>query len=142
MADFRQSDALTVSNPPGLYDPSNFGYSHVAQVAPNARLVFIAGQGGEREDGSYPADFAAQVQQALRNLLTALASAGAGPKDVASMRVYIVDHSQDKLGVYGAALMAAWGDVVTKPACTLVPVPRLALDSMLFEIEAVAVVPA
>ena len=28
------------------------------------------------------------------------------------------------------------------PACTLVPAPRLALDGMLFEVEAVAVLPA
>jgi enamine deaminase RidA (YjgF/YER057c/UK114 family) len=26
-----------------------------------------------------------------------------------------------------------------KPTCTLIPVPRLALDGMLFEVEAVAV---
>jgi len=141
MAIFRQSEHLTVSNPDGLYDPSNFGYSHVAQVGAGARLVFIAGQGGEREDGSYPEDFAAQVKQAFRNLLTALAAAGAGPKDVANLRIYIVDHSEAKLGVYGAELMVAWGDVA-KPAATLVPVPRLALDAMLFEIEAVAVVSA
>jgi len=141
MRTFKQSEQLTISNPQGLYDPSNFGYSHVAQVAPGARLVFIAGQSGEREDGSYPADFQAQVKQAFHNLLTALASAGAGPKDVASLRVYIVDHKEAKLGIYGAELMAAWGDIA-KPTCTLVPVPRLALDSMLFEIEAVAVVPA
>jgi len=138
---FKQSTHLTISNPDGLYDPSPFGYSHVAQVDPGARLVFIAGQGGERADGSYPADFQAQVKQAFHNLLTALASVGAGPKDVASLRVYIVDHQEAKLGIYGAELMAAWADAA-KPACTLVPVPRLALDSMLFEIEAVAVVPA
>jgi len=141
MSTFKQSAQLTVSNPAGLYDPSNFGYSHVAEVAAGSRLVFIAGQGGEREDGSYPDDFAAQVKQAFRNLLTALASAGAGPRDVASLRIYIVDHTEDKLGVYGAELMAAWGDT-PKPAATLVPVPRLALDVMRFEIEAVAVVPA
>lgn len=141
MATFKQSSQLTISNPAGLYDPSNFGYSHVADVAPGSRMVFIAGQGGEREDGSHPADFQAQVKQAFHNLLTALRSVGAGPKDVAKLTVYIVDHAESKLGIYGAELMAAWGDVA-KPACTLVPVPRLALDAMLFEIEAVAVVPA
>jgi len=141
MSTFKQAAQLTVSNPAGLYDPSSFGYSHVAEVAAGSKLVFIAGQGGEREDGSYPDDFAAQVEQAFRNLLTALASAGAAPKDVANLRIYIVDHTQDKLGVYGAALMQVWGEAA-KPAATLVPVPRLALDVMLFEIEAVAVVPA
>lgn len=141
MAVFKQSDQLTISNPDGLYDPAGFGYSHVAQVAASSRLVYIAGQGGERADGSYPEDFQAQVRQAFHNLLTALKSAGAGPQDVAKMTVFIVDHSEDKLGVYGGELMAAWGDV-PKPTCSLVPVPRLALDVMLFEIEAVAVLPA
>lgn len=140
MAVFKQSDQLTISNPEGLYDPAGFGYSHVAQVAAGSRLVFVAGQGGEREDGSYAEGFEAQVKQAFHNLLTALRSAGAGPKDVVKMTVFIVDHTEAKLGVYGGALMAAWGDV-PKPACSLVPVPRLALDAMLFEIEAVAVLP-
>jgi enamine deaminase RidA (YjgF/YER057c/UK114 family) len=34
---------------------------------------------------------------------------------------------------------AMWGD--RKPASTLIPVPKLALDGMLFEIDAVAVIP-
>lgn len=141
MATFKQSSQLTISNPPGLYDPSNYGFSHVADVASGSRLVFIAGQGGEREDGSYPEDFQGQVRQAFHNLLTALRSVGAEPKDVAKMTILIVDHAESKLAQYGAELMAAWGDV-PKPACTLIPVPRLALDSMLFEIDAVAVLPA
>ncbi|MEE6282019.1 RidA family protein [Georgenia sunbinii] len=140
MTTFQHSDQLTISNPAGMYDPSGFGYSHVAEVAAGARLAFIAGQGGEREDGTFPESFEEQVDQAFHNLLTALASVGAGPKDVAKLTVYIVDHAEEKLGVYGAALMAAWGDVAT-PTATLVPVPRLALDAMLFEIEAVAVIP-
>lgn len=140
MATFKQNDLLTISNPEGLYDPSGFGYSHVAQVAPGGKLVFIAGQSGEQPDGSYVEGFRAQVAQAFHNLLTALHSAGAGVHDVAKLTVYIVDHTEAKLGDYGAELMAAWGEVPT-PTCTLVPVPRLALDAMLFEIEAVAVVP-
>jgi enamine deaminase RidA (YjgF/YER057c/UK114 family) len=141
MAIFKQSDQLTLANPEGLYDPAGYGYSHVAQVAAGSRLVYVAGQGGEMADGRYVEGFQAQVRQAFNNLLTALRSAGAGPKDVAKLTVYIVDHSEAKLGIYGTELMAAWGGV-PKPACTLVPVPRLALDVMLFEIEAVAALPA
>lgn len=71
------SPMLTLSNPPGLYDPSANGYSHVAQVAAGARLVFIAGQGGETADGQLSADFTDQVRQALANLQVALHSVGA-----------------------------------------------------------------
>ena len=49
----------------------------------------------------------------------------------------IVDHSEERLHIFGAALKAAWDDNPA-PACTLIPVPRLALDGMLFEIEATA----
>ncbi len=51
----------------------------------------------------------------------------------------IVDHSEERLHVFGAEMQAAFGQGV-KPTCTLIPVPRLALDGMLFEIEAVAAV--
>jgi len=131
---------LTLSNPPGLYDPTANGYSHVAQVAAGARLVFIAGQGGENEHSQLASDFAAQVRQALKNLQIALASAGAQVGQVAKLTVLIVDHSQQRLAIFGEELHRVWG-AAPKPACTLIPVPRLALDGMLFEIEATAVVP-
>ncbi|NBF10012.1 RidA family protein [Pseudomonas sp. Fl4BN1] len=128
---------LKLSNPAGLYDPSANGYSHVAQVAAGARLVFIAGQGGENLDGSLPEDFTGQVRQALANLQTALHSVGAEVHQVAKLTVLIVDHSHERLAVFGSQLQQLWGDAPT-PACTLIPVPRLALDGMLFEIEAIA----
>jgi enamine deaminase RidA (YjgF/YER057c/UK114 family) len=60
---------------------------------------------------------------------------------VAKLTVLIVDHSHARLGIFGAQLQQLWGSSPT-PACTLIPVPRLALDGMLFEVEAVAVLPA
>jgi enamine deaminase RidA (YjgF/YER057c/UK114 family) len=132
------SPALEFINPAGLYDPAPNGYSHLAVASLPARLIFVAGQGGEDEQGRLPADFAGQVDQALRNLRTALAAAGARPQDVAKLGVLIVDHSEARLAVFSTALKALWGDAPT-PACTLIPVPRLALDGMLFEIEATAV---
>lgn len=133
--------AFELINPPGLYDPAPNGYSHVAVSAPGTRQVLVSGQGGERADGRLPADFHAQVRQAMDNLCIALSAAGAVPADVARLLVLVVDHSEQRLHVLGAELERVWGAAM-KPACTLVPVPRLALDGMLFEIEATAVLPA
>ena len=126
-------------NPPGLYDPSGNGYSHVARLAPNVRLVYTAGQGGEDADSQLSPDFAEQVRQAFANLQIALAAADAQIKDVAKLTVLIVDHSQERLHILGAEVARVWG-ALPAPVCTLIPVPRLALDEMLFEVEAVAAV--
>ena len=128
-------------NPAGLYDPAPNGYSHIASVSAGARLVFIAGQGGETEDGTLAPDFRLQVRQALRNLGIAVTAASARLSDIAKLTVLIADHSEQRLHVLGEELAAALG-AGPKPACTLIPVPRLALDGMLFEVEAVAVLPA
>ena len=127
-------------NPQGLYDPQPNGYSHVVVAAAPARLVYVAGQGGETVDGNLSADFATQVRQALRNLQTALAAVQAELAHVVKISLLVVDHSEQRLGLLSQEIRAAWGALPT-PACTLVPVPRLALDRMLFEIEATAVVP-
>lgn len=138
-ADKKRSPILQLSNPPGLYDPTANGYSHVAQVAAGARLVFIAGQGGEDADSQLSTDFTEQVRQALDNLQIALAAAGARVSDVAKLTVLIVDHGLERLEIFGEELHRMWGSA-PKPACTLIPVPRLALDGMLFEIEATAAI--
>ena len=139
-ADHPYKKTLTFINPPGLYDPAPNGYSHVARVAVGARLVFVAGQGGETESGSLPPDFRLQVRQALRNLQAALAAADATVADIAKLTVLIVDHDQERLRIFGEELSLALGEA-PRPACTLIPVPRLALDGMLF-IEATAALPA
>ena len=140
MSSVISSSAVTFINPPGLYDPRPNGYSHVAVASAPARWVFVAGQGGEDASGHLPEDFAAQVQQALHNLVTALGAADARLGDVVKLTVLIVDHSDERLGVWSRAVNAAWGGRPA-PACSLIPVPRLALDGMLFEVDATAVVP-
>lgn len=132
---------LQLINPPGLYDPAPNGYSHVALLPAGARLAFIAGQGGETVDGSLSVDFREQVRQALRNLCVAIEAAGGTPRQIAKLGVLIVEHSEARLQVFGEELVRALG-AGPKPACTLIPVPRLALDGMLFEIEAVLVLTA
>ncbi|MCU6497907.1 RidA family protein [Rugamonas sp. A1-17] len=123
-------------NPTGLYDPRPNGYSHVVVAEAPARIIYIAGQGGEDVNGMLSESFEAQVMQALANLRTALASVDAKLSDVAKVTALIVDHSEARLAIFSSALRAAWGEHPA-PACTLIPVPRLALDGMLFEIEAI-----
>ncbi|MCI8209745.1 hypothetical protein AUC61_09370 [Pseudomonas sp. S25] len=129
--------AFDLTNPPGLYDPSSNGYSHVAQLQPQAQLLYIAGQGGEDLKGQLSPVFAEQARQALANLAIALQSKGASLHDVFKLTLLIVDHDQEKLATWVGEIDRAWGAPM-KPVCTLIPVPRLALDGMLIEIDAVA----
>ncbi|OAI92881.1 RidA family protein [Pseudomonas putida] len=125
-------------NPEGLYDPSANAYSHIAEVKAGTRLLFLAGQGGEDLSGALSPVFAEQARQALANVRTALAARGAGIGDVFKLTLLIVDHSAERLRDWVQVADEVWGDRM-KPACTLIPVPRLALDGMLVEVEAVAV---
>ena len=131
--------AFQLSNPPGLYDPSPNGYSQVAQLQPQAKLLYIAGQGGEDQQGQLSPAFAEQARQALANLAIALQSKGASLNDVFKLTLLIVDHDQQKLGTWVEEIDRAWGTAM-KPVCTLIPVPRLALDGMQIEIDAVAAI--
>ncbi len=125
-------------NPPGLNDPSRY-YTHVVTTAADVELIYISGQYGADENGDLVStDYAEQVKQSFANLRTALAGVSARPADIVKITVLIVDHNEDKLGPLGEESDAMWGS--RKPASTLIPVPRLALDGMLFEIDAVAVV--
>jgi enamine deaminase RidA (YjgF/YER057c/UK114 family) len=68
---------------------------------------------------------------------TALAALGAGPEHVVKLTAFLVDYDMSKLSVLTENVTQMFGE--TLPAQTLVPVPKLAIDPMLFEVEAVAV---
>jgi len=128
---------LSIVNPPNLFDPTPNGYSTAVIVPAGARLAYISGQGGQDSTGGLSADFAAQVKQAYANLGAALAGIGAKPEQVAKLTVFVVNHDMSKLGVLTESVTAMFGE--TLPAQTLVPVPKLAVDPMLFEVEAIVV---
>lgn len=134
-----QSNAnqLTMLNPAGLYDPATNGYSHVVVTPRQSCLVFVSGQGGEGVSGALAAKFEAQLRQSLTNLVTALSAAEACLQDIVRLTILVVDHSEQRLALISHAINEAWAGQPT-PACTLIPVPRLALDGMLIEIDAIA----
>lgn len=81
------------------------------------------------------------MEQAFANVKIALAAAGARLDQVVSMTVYIVDYSEADLEPL-ARLTAASFPADRLPASTLVPVPRLARDGLLFEITVTVAIPA
>ena len=126
---------LTIVNPQNLYDPTPNGYSTAVIVPSEGRLAYISGQGGQDSSGALSPDFAVQVEQAYANLRTALDALGAKPDQVAKLTVFVVDHDMSKLEVLTSNVKKMFGAAL--PAQTLVPVPKLAIDPMLFEVEAV-----
>jgi enamine deaminase RidA (YjgF/YER057c/UK114 family) len=128
---------LTIVNPKNLYDTTPNGYSTAVIVPAGARVAYISGQGGQDSTGALSPDFATQVKQAYANLGAALDGLGAKPDQVAKLTIFVVDHDMSKLGVLTQNVKEMFGD--TLPAQTLVPVPKLAIDPMLFEVEAVVI---
>jgi enamine deaminase RidA (YjgF/YER057c/UK114 family) len=128
---------LTIVNPAGLYDPGPNGYSHAIVAEGGTRIAYIAGQGGGDQTGALSPKFADQVKQAYANLRVALEAVGAKPNQVTKITTYVVDYDQSMLDVMTQYVKEMFGDSL--PTQSLVPVPRLALDGMLFEVDAIAV---
>lgn len=124
-----------IVNPSHLHDPTPNGYSTAVVTPMSGRLAFISGQGGQDRTGALPSDFGGQVKQAYANLAAVIAALGARPDQVVKLTVYVVDHDMSKLGVLTENVTRMFGTKL--PAQTLVPVPRLAIEPMLFEVEAV-----
>lgn len=126
-------------NPERLADSSHYGYAQITIVPSGTKLVYIAGQLGEDKNGHFPSDFEGQLKQAFANLWIALEAVGATPEQVIKITVLSVDHDSEKQRLISAERNAMWqGD--RKPVSTLIPVPRLAVDGALFEIDAIAAI--
>ncbi|MDJ0894102.1 MAG: RidA family protein [Alphaproteobacteria bacterium] len=124
-------------NPGSLHDSRPLGYSQAAVAVAAEKLVFISGQLGGLPDGTIVDGFEAQVRQSFANLGHALAAAGLSAADVVKITLLVVDHDAERLRVIAEARRGFFG--ANLPASTLIPVPRLAGEAMLFEVDAVAV---
>jgi len=127
------------SNPPSVPKPVA-AYSHVAEVPPGTRMLFLAGQVGNRADGSLPDSVEDQAVQALENIRLILAAEGAGPQDIVKLTFYVAAKpaSLAKLNAKRAEMFAG----TAPPPSTWVQVAGLARPEYLIEIDAVAAVPA
>ena len=134
------SSNIRFLNPKTMAPPP--GYTYVVEATGPNRLIFIAGQLGLDLDNRLvgaPGDFRAQATKAIENLKLALAAAGATIKDVVKINNYLVDMSH--IGIYREVRDVAF-NMAAPPASTTVAISQLARPGALFEIEAIAVLPA
>lgn len=134
------ADAWTIHLQPAGWAPPR-GYSN--GVAARGRIVALAGQiGWNPTTAAFETDdFAAQVGQALRNIVTLLAEAGAEPRHVVRLTWFITDRNAYLAA--GAALGAAYRDAfgAVYPPMSVVVVAGLLEPRARVEIEATAVIP-
>ena len=124
-------------NPPSLAPPSGFSHAVVA----TGTTVFLAGQTGMSASGEIVAGgVVPQFEQALSNLLTALAEAGGCPADLTSLTIYIVD--MDDYRTHAREIGAVWKRLVGTdyPAMAGIGVSRLWDAEALVEVQGFAVV--
>ena len=123
-------------NPESLAKPS--GFSHA--VVGRGTSVFLAGQTGMDASGAIVAGgVVAQFEQALANLLTALAEAGGTPDRLASLTIYIVD--MDDYRAHSREIGQVWKRLVGTgyPASAGIGVSRLWDAEALVELQGLAV---
>ena len=127
-------------NPSELGNPSHYGFTNIVVVPSDKTLVFIAGQSGADENGHY-GSFEAQLNRAFDKIKKALAAVDVTPKQVVKITILCVDYSRERQRLISAKRNEIWPDSLVKPTSTIIPVPRLSSDDMLFEIDAIAALP-
>ena len=118
--------------------PRPKGYAH--GVAAKGTQVFLSGVVGWNAQGEFPGGFAAQVRQALLNIVAILNEAKAKPEHIVRMTWYVCDKNE-----YAAAtkeIGVAYREIIGPhyPAMTVVEVSGLLEAQARVEIEVTAVV--
>lgn len=114
------------------------GYNQAETIEGISRHLICAGQTAVDAEGNpqHPGDMRSQINLALDNLEAVLAKADMGLRNVVRLGVYATDVDEalknfDLLGM-------RFGPIQCAPPMTLLGVTRLAIPSLLFEIEATA----
>ena len=126
-------------NPAELARPS--GFAHAVRATGTSR-IYLAGQTALGHDGAIHGDgIVEQFEQALANLLTALAAAGGAPEHLAAVTIYIVDVADYRR--HAREIGAVWRRLAGTeyPAMAGIGVSRLWDEDALVELQGVAEIP-
>jgi enamine deaminase RidA (YjgF/YER057c/UK114 family) len=104
-------------------------------------MVFLAGQCPLDEEGQLVglSDLHAQVEQVIRNIVTALSCVGAAPDDVVRTVIYVVSSRRDDLSLVWTILRNSAIAPALSTASTLLGVSQLGYPGQLVEIDVTAV---
>ena len=127
-------------NPPGLHQTP--GYHHIT-VADTTRMAFLAGQCPLDEQGELvgSGDLRAQVEQVIRNIVTALSSVDATADDVVRTVIYVVSSNREDLALVWTILCNSAIANTLSTASTLLGVAQLGYPGQLVEIDVTAILP-
>jgi len=127
-------------NPETLGRPS--GFAHAVRARESTR-VYLAGQTALNAEGRIVGTgIVAQFEQALSNLLTALAAAGGQPEHLATVTIYIVDVEDYR--AHAREIGAVWRRLAGTeyPAMAGIGIARLWDEEALVEVQGIAEIPA
>ncbi|OZD64245.1 enamine deaminase RidA [Rhodococcus sp. 05-340-1] len=117
----------------------DMGFNQGEVVSGQARTLYLSGQTSTGDDGSpqHPDDMGAQLSLCLDNMEAVLAEANMSLANLVRLNVYTTD--VDALLPHYGDLAARLGAAGVKPTSTLLGVTRLAIPSLLVELEGTAV---
>ncbi len=122
--------------PAGIFDGRKFGFAQVTVVThPFGAAVHVSGQVAWDADQNIvgPGDIGLQLEKAIENVATALASAGASLDQVGALTIYIKQSHMHEGKAISSALKKVFGDNL--PCSTWIGVTSLARDEFLVEVE-------
>ena len=113
--------------------------SHFTDAVRAGGLLYVSGIVAVDRDGRLVGgdDVVAQARQVLENMRAVLEAGGCGFEDVVKVAIFLTD--VDDRPLINPLRQEFFG--ATRPASTLVEVPRLAVEGAKVEIECVAAVP-
>lgn len=128
---------IQVLQPAGWPRPKGYANGMVAE----GRQIFVAGQVGWDERQQFPETLAAQVRQALQNIVAVLNEAGARAEHLVRLTWYVT--SRDEYYAELPQIGQAYREILGRhfPVMAVVQVVALMEAQAKVEIEATAVVP-
>ncbi|MEU1728506.1 RidA family protein [Nonomuraea sp. NPDC005692] len=115
------------------------GFNQGELVSGQTRTLYCSGQTAMGDDGTprHDGDMAAQLASSLDNLEAVLAKAGMSLASLVRLNVYTTD--VDLLFQHYGVLAARLGAAGAAPATTMLGVTRLAIPTLMVELEGTAV---
>jgi 2-iminobutanoate/2-iminopropanoate deaminase len=136
MAEIEIFNPATINTPRGTY-------SHVAEVAPGAKLVMIAGQVAIDKNGNIVGDgfFEQQCAQVYENIGNALKASGGDWKNVVQFMSFLTRKEDiPRFAAFRKQEMPRLYPDAAYPPNTLLVVQALASDEILLEVQAIAAI--